>query len=369
MTMATKKMKIGIVGCGNISKTYFTNGPMFNDIEIVACADINMAAAEAKATEFKVKAMTVDELLKSPEVELVVNLTIPAVHAEINLKALNAGKHVHCEKPLAITLEDGKKIIELAQRKKLRVGCAPDTFLGAGLQTCRKIIDDGWIGKPVAGTAFMMGRVPEAWHPYPFFFYQVGAGPMFDLGPYYMTALVHLLGPVKAVSASTQASFPVRIAGCKEHFGKKIKVEVPTHCSGTLEFHNGAKITVVMSWECYKHNHSPIEIYGSEGSLLVPDPNGFGGPVKVFRPGSQDWSESVLTHSYAKNSRIIGAADIACAVKSGRPHRASGELAYHVLEIMHAFELSSKTRRHVELKSKCVQPAPLPTDLMEGMLD
>jgi predicted dehydrogenase len=174
---------------------------------------------------------------------------------------------------------------------------------------------------------------------------------------------------VKTVSASTQTSFPVRIAGCKEHFGKKIKVEVPTHCSGTLEFHSGAKITVVMSWECYKHNHSPIEIYGSEGSLMVPDPNTFGGPVKIFRPGNENWSESVLTHSYAKNSRIIGAADIACAVKSGRPHRASGELAYHVLEIMHSFELSSKSRKHIELKSRCAQPAPLPTNLMEGMLE
>ncbi|HCE42391.1 MAG TPA: oxidoreductase [Lentisphaeria bacterium] len=363
------KMKIGIIGCGNISKAYLSNGPSFNDIEIVACADINMDAAKAKAEEFKIKVMTVDELLKSPEIELVVNLTIPAAHAEINLRALNAGKHVHCEKPLAITLADGKKIIDLAKKKKLRVGCAPDTFLGAGLQTSRKIIDDGWIGKPLAGTAFMMGRGPEAWHPNPFFFYQTGAGPMFDLGPYYMTALVHLLGPVKTVSACTQASFPVRIAGCKEHFGAKIKVEVPTHCSGTLEFWNGAMITVVMSWECWKHAHSPIEIYGSEGSMMVPDPNGFGGPVKVYRPGNENWSETVLTHKYAKNSRIIGAADIAAAVKKGRPHRASGELAYHVLEIMHAFELSSKSRKHYVLKSKCDQPAPLPTDLMEGMLD
>ncbi|MFA6567678.1 MAG: Gfo/Idh/MocA family oxidoreductase, partial [Victivallales bacterium] len=329
--MAANKMKIGIIGCGSISGAYLGNGSSFNDIEIMACADINMAAAEAKAAEFKVRAMTVDELLKSPEIELVVNLTIPAAHAEINLRALNAGKHVYCEKPLAISLADGKKIIELAQKKKLRVGCAPDTFLGAGLQTCRKIIDDGWIGRPVAGTAFMMGTGPVG-HPNPFFFFQTGAGPMFDLGPYYMTALVHLLGPVKTVSACTQTSFPFRIATCKEHFGKKIRVDVPTHCSGTLEFHNGAMITVVMSWECCRHNHSPIEIYGTEGSLAVPDPNTFGGPVKIFRPGSEDWMESVLTHKYAKPSRIIGAADIAAAVKSGRAHRASGELACHVLE-------------------------------------
>jgi predicted dehydrogenase len=367
--MAAKKMRIGIIGCGNISQIYLTNGKTFNDIELVACADINMAAAQAKATEHNIKAMTVDELIKSPEIDMVINLTIPKAHAEINLKVLNAGKHVHCEKPLAISLEDGKKIVDLAKKKGLKVGCAPDTFLGAGLQTCRKIIDDGWIGKPFGGSAVMMGRGPEAWHPNPFFFYEKGGGPMFDIGPYYMTALVHLLGSVKSVCAYTKVTFPERVAGCKEHFGKKIKVEIPTHYSGSLEFHNGAIVNVMISFDVFKHGHSPIEIYGSEGSLMVPDPNSFGGPVKIFRAGSENWSESVLTHRYAKNSRIIGAADIACAVKSGRPHRASGDLAYHVLEIMHSFELSSKARKHIDLKSKCAQPAPLPTNLMEGMLD
>ncbi len=366
--MKNSKMKIGVIGCGNISNTYFNNAKIFGNIEIAACADMNMPAAEAKALEHGIKAMPVDEILKNDEIDLIVNLTIPKAHYEINMRALNAGKHVYCEKPLALTLEDARKSVELAKKKKLRLGCAPDTFLGAGLQTCRKIIDDNWIGMPISGSVAMIGRGPEGWHPNPFTFYQKGAGPMMDMGPYYMTALVHLLGPVKSVSAYVKKSFEERIAGCKEHFGEKIKVEVPTHYSGTLEFHNGALINVTISFEVYRHGHNPIEIYGTEGSLIVPDPNSFGGPVKIFRPGIENWSESVLTHRYSKNFRILGVADIASAVKENRPHRCSGELAYHVLEVMASFEEASKLKKQIQIKSKCERPAPMRGDAVEGIL-
>lgn len=368
--METKtKVGIGIIGCGNISQAYFKGASAFEVLKVVSCADINMEAAQAKAAENGCKAETVKDLLANKDVDLVINLTIPAVHAEVSLAALKAGKHVHSEKPLAVRLEDGRAVMDLARKKGLLVGCAPDTFMGAGLQTCRKIIDDGWIGRVVGGTAFMMSRGPESWHPNPFFFYQTGAGPMFDMGPYYMTALVHLLGPAKRVSAITSRAFEQRIATCKAHFGAMIPVEVPTHCSGSIEFHSGATVTVTISFDVHRHGHSPIELYGTEGSVKVPDPNTFGGPVEVFTHTNGDWQKQALSHPYADNMRGIGAADMAYAILGKHKHRASGDLAYHVLEIMHAFEKSSDSQRHVMIKSKPEQPAALPLGLISGRLD
>jgi predicted dehydrogenase len=369
--MAKKKTKIGvgIIGCGNIAQAYFNGAKTFKVLDIISCADINMSAARAKAAENGCKAQTVKALLANKDIDLVINLTIPAVHAEISRRILNAGKHVHCEKPLAVELEDGRDVLDLAKKKGLLVGCAPDTFMGAGLQTCRKIVDDGWIGRVTGGTAFMLSHGTESWHPNPAFFYQKGAGPMFDMGPYYMTALVHLLGPVKRVSGTASRAFEERTATCKEQFGKKIAVEVPTHYSGTLEFHSGAVITVTISFDVHAHGHSPLELYGTEGSLKVPDPNTFGGPVQLYTPSSGEWHTQALSHPYSANMRSIGAADLAYAILGKTKHRASGELAYHVLEIMHAFEKSSLTRRHVTIKSKPPQPAPLPLGLIEGDLE
>jgi predicted dehydrogenase len=364
-----QKTGIGIIGCGNICGAYFKGCAKFEAVEIVACADINMDAAKKAAEEHGVRAVTVDELLAMDEIDIVINLTIPAVHAEVSLKILEAGKHVHSEKPLAVSLEDGRTIMDTANAKGLRVGCAPDTFLGAGYQTCRKLIDDGKIGRPLAGTVFMLGRGPESWHPNPAFFYQEGAGPMFDIGPYYMTALVHLLGPVKQVSAVTTKGFEKRIAGCKEHLGEELPVEVPTHYSGTLVFASGAVVTVGISFDVHKHCHRPMEIYGADGSLLAPDPNTFGGPVSVFRPGDDDWQDATFTHGYEENSRGIGVADMAQALQGGRPHRCSGELAYHVLEIMHAYEKSSNEGKTINLESTCDQPAPFPLGMKVGVLD
>lgn len=364
------KVRVGIIGCGNISQAYFNGAGMFEVLEVVACSDINPEAAKAKAAENGCRAQSVDELLANPEVDLVINLTIPAVHAEVSLAALNAGKHVHCEKPLAVHLEDGKKVIDLAAAKGLLVGCAPDTFLGAGLQTARKMVDDGWIGRVLSGTAFLMSRGPESWHPNPAFFYEVGAGPMFDMGPYYITALVHLLGPVKELCAVTTRAFDERIATCKEQFGKLLPVSVPTHSSGTLVFHSGAVVTVTISFDVHQHGHSPLELYGTEGSLKVPDPNTFDGPLEVWTPTTKAWTPQALAFPYSENSRSIGAADMAYAILSGgtRRHRTSGALAYHALEVMHAFEKSSKLGQRVGIESKPDQPEPLPLGLIKGRL-
>ena len=364
------KVRVGIIGCGNISQAYFNGAKLFEVLEVVACADLNPEAAKAKAEENGCVAQTADELLANPNVDLVINLTIPAVHAEVSLAALKAGKHVHCEKPLAVHLEDAKRVLDLAGEKGLLVGCAPDTYLGAGLQTARKMVDDGWIGKVLSGTAFMMSRGPESWHPNPAFFYQVGGGPMLDIGPYYITALVHLLGPVKEVSGVTVRAFEERIATSKEQFGKLLPVSVPTHCSGTLVFHSGAVVTVTISFDVHRHGHSPIELYGSEGSLKVPDPNTFGGPLEVWTPTTGEWRNQALSFPYSENSRSIGAADMAYAILGGgkRRHRSSGALAYHVLEVMHAFEKSSDLKKYISIESKPPQPEQLPLGLIKGRL-
>ncbi len=364
-----RKTKVGMIGCGKISDAYFKGVAMFDNVEISACADLYPEIAQAKAEQHTVKAMTVDELLADPEIEIVLNLTVPQAHAEIALAALEAGKHVHVEKPLAVDLESGKKMVETAGQKHLLLGSAPDTFLGAGHQTTRKLIDDGWIGTPVSGTAFMMGPGHEKWHPNPGFYYLVGGGPMFDMGPYYLTALVNLLGPVKTVSAKTARTFDTRTATCKERYGEILPVEVPTHQTGVVEFQSGALITMTMSFDVQGHGHEPLEIYGTEGTLQVPDPNTFGKSIRLRRAGSKEWTEIPYSHIYHENSRGIGVADMAAAVQSGRLHRCHGDLACHVLEVMSAFEQSSNSGRSIEMTTSCQQPAPLPMGLIHGEID
>lgn len=360
--------KVGIIGCGAISGIYFQAGRTFEMLDIVACADLIRERAEAKAKEFGCKAVTVEELLADPEIEIVLNLTIPNAHASIAQAAVEAGKSVHNEKPLTITREEGRKLLATAKEKGVRVGCAPDTFMGAGIQTCRKLIDDGVIGEPIAATAFMMCHGHEGWHPDPEFYYKVGGGPMFDMGPYYLTALVNLIGPVKRVSGSTRITFPERVIGSEPKKGQVIKVDVPTHVAGLMEFANGAIGTIITSFDVWAAELPRIEIYGTKGTLSVPDPNGFGGPVRVFLP-QEGWKEVSLTHGYEENSRGIGVADMAYALRSGRKHRASGELAYHVLDIMHAFHDASDQGKRVDLESTCERPAALPVGLKPGTLD
>jgi predicted dehydrogenase len=353
--------RVGMIGCGNISGIYLTNCRKLPGLALVACADLDMARARAKAAEHGVRAATVDELLADPDIDLVINLTIPAVHAQVSQAALAAGKHVYTEKPLATRRVDGAATLALAREKGLRVGSAPDTFLGGGLQTCRKLLDDGAIGEPVAAVAFMTGHGPEGWHPDPEFFYKPGAGPMFDMGPYYLTALISLLGPISRVTGSARISFPERTIGSGPKQGRKIAVETPTHVAGLLDFAGGAVATLITSFDVWAANLPRIEIYGSEGSLSVPDPNTFGGPVRIRLAKDNEWRDVPLSHGFAENSRGLGVADMASAIREGRPHRASGELAYHVLDVMAAFEEASAAGRHVVINSGPPRVAALPT--------
>ncbi|HUS16773.1 MAG TPA: Gfo/Idh/MocA family oxidoreductase, partial [Chloroflexia bacterium] len=274
--------------------------------------------------------------------------------------ALEAGKSVYNEKPLAITRADGGRLLDVAAARGLRVGAAPDTFMGAGLQTCRKLIDDGVIGRPVAATAFMLGHGPEAWHPDPDFFYQPGAGPLFDMGPYYLTALTTILGPVRRVTSSAQISFPERVIGSREKRGQTITVRTPTHVASVLDFAAGAVGTLVTSFDVWAHEVPRIEIYGSNGTLSLPDPNTFGGPVRVRTAQDTAWREVDLAFGYAGNSRGVGLADMAAGLRTGRAHRASGALAYHVLDIMHASLEASEQGRHIELTSGVPRPDAMP---------
>jgi predicted dehydrogenase len=365
-----QSVKVGVVGCGNISPIYLKNSKRFEVFDVVACADLILERAESRAEEYDVpRVCTTEELLADPEIEIVLNITTPQSHAEVGLAALEAGKSVYNEKPLAIRREDGRAMVDLAEANGLRVGGAPDTFLGGGIQTCRKLIEDGWIGEPIAATAFMTNHGHESWHPDPEFYYKVGGGPMFDMGPYYLTALVNLVGPVRRVTGSARITFPERTITSEPKYGSVIDVEVPTHVAGVLDFSSGAVGTIITTFDVWGAQLPRIEIYGSEGSLSVPDPNTFGGPVRILRAGSREWSEVPLAYGYADNSRGLGLADMAAALRSGRPHRANGQLTYHVLDLMHAFHDASREGCHVEVASTCERPSLLPLGLRDGQVE
>lgn len=362
------KVKVGIVGCGNISGIYFENlTNLFTNVEVYACSDLDEEKAKSAAEKYGINnILSTEELLECEDIQIVLNLTTPKTHYEICKKALLAGKHVYVEKPLSLNVEQSKELLTIAKEKNLMVGCAPDTFLGGGIQTCRKLIDDGFIGKPIAATAFMTCHGHENWHPDPEFYYELGGGPMFDMGPYYLTALVSLLGEAKTVCGMTKISFPQRTITSSKKFGKKIDVEVPTHVAGNILFQNGVIATMITSFDIWSSTLPRIEIYGSLGTLIVPDPNSFGGPVLLRTAHGDEFKEIPLTHIYSENSRGIGVSDMAnCILEKGTP-RASGELANHVLEIMHAFHESSDTLRYVELTTTCNQPEPLPLGLTKG---
>jgi predicted dehydrogenase len=365
-----EKVGIGIIGCGVISGAYLKAARGFPILDVRAVADMNHAAAEARAAEFGVPAKRVEALLADPSIEIVVNLTIPNAHVEVGLKAIAAGKHVHSEKPLGTSLEEARKLVAAAREKGLRVGSAPDTFLGGAQQTCRKLVDEGAIGTPIGGTAIFGTAGHERWHPAPAFYYQKGGGPMLDMGPYYITALVNLLGPVRRVAGMATRLRPERVITSQPLAGTHIPVEVATHVAGTMEFWSGAVITILMSFDVPRHDHRPIELYGSDAAMLVPDPNWFGGEIKLANAAAANWRAAITEHAYANgNFRIIGVADMAHAIRSGRPHRASGDLAFHVLEVMEAFQKSSDAGSHVAIESRPERPAMLPVDLTPGQLD
>jgi len=357
-----KPVSVGVIGCGNISGAYMRMLGTLPTVQIVACADLRREAAAAMAQQWQIpQVLGVDELLAVPEIEIVLDLTIPAAHGEVALAALAAGKSVYNEKPLALTRSEGRQMLALATEKGLRVGGAPDTFLGGGLQTCRELIDAGAIGTPVAATAFMMSRGHEHWHPNPAFYYQKGGGPMFDMGPYYLTALVSLLGPVARVSGATRITRPQRTITSKPLYGQVVDVEVPTHVAGLLDFAAGPIGTLITTFDVQASTLPWIEIYGTAGTLAAPDPNTFGGPVRLRLAGENEWREIPVIRPYVENSRGLGLADMAEAMRTGRPHRANGDLAYHVLDIMHAIHDASNGGQHVRMESTCARPEPMPT--------
>ncbi|MBW6422016.1 Gfo/Idh/MocA family oxidoreductase [Rhizobium sp. XQZ8] len=364
-----EKVGIGIIGCGNISGAYLkAMTEFFPILDIRGVADLNREIAEAKAAEFNLTARTIDELLADPKVEIILNLTIPKAHVAVGLQALAAGKHTYSEKPLGINFAEGKKLAEAAKAKGLRIGAAPDTFFGGGHQTARALIDQGVIGIPVGGTATFMNPGHERWHPNPDFYYEVGGGPMLDMGPYYITDLVNLLGPVSQVAGFATIPRKERLITSEPRNGQKIPVHIPTHVAGVMAFANGAVVQIAMSFDVAGHKHVPIEVYGTEGTLLVPDPNRFGGPVDYLKKGGQ-FEDQPVTAPYADgNFRSIGVADMAYAIRSNRPHRANGHLALHVLEVMEAFHTAADEGRTVKITTATERPAPLSDSLVDGKL-
>lgn len=354
--------KVGIIGTGAISAAYFKGLALYPDlIEVTACADLRRAAAESRAAEFRVpRVLEVDELIADPDIEIVINLTIPAAHAPLNQRILAAGKHAYCEKPFGVNREEGLATIRLAREMGLRVGCAPDTVLGKGVQTCRKLIDDGAIGRPTAASAFCCGRGHEHWHPAPDFYYQSGGGPLFDMGPYYLHTLVTLLGPAQSVTAMTGRAFGERVASSKGNEGRVIPVETETHLSGLIRFTGGVVATTTFSFDCMGGARLPrIEIYGTEGTLAVPDPNRFDDAVALSRLNGSGFEPVEHIHRH-EALRGTGVADMAAAIREDRPHRCSGDLAMHVLDMMCAFTNREPGTMGESLTTTCAQPVMMP---------
>ena len=364
-------VRIGVIGCGAISKAYLKHAQPFAILDIAACADLDHERAEQRAQEFGVpRACSVDQLLADHSIDLVLNLTVPQAHAPIALRAIEAGKHVYSEKPFAVTPKEGRRVLDAAAAKGVRVGNAPDTFFGAGHQTARRLVDQGVIGRPVAATAFMMSPGVENWHPNAKFFYEPGGGPLFDMGPYYITDLLQLLGPMTKVCGSTAIAIPQRVIPSPSGAGPGTTIEVhtPDHVTGSISFANGCIATLVMSFAVVHADLWPLTVFGTNGTLRVPDPNGFDGSVFLRLPDDEDWQE-VPTDHRTGYGRAVGLADMAHAIRSGRPHRASGDLAFVVLEAMQGLLDSGHLGHSIELTAKSVRPTALPTNLPEGYLD
>ncbi len=357
-------VRAAVVGCGNISGTYFSNLSRLENVRVIACSDLVMARAQQQADKFQVPgARRYADLLEDPEIEMIINLTVPTAHAEVSLAALRAGKSLYSEKPLATRRKDGRRILREAAKRNLLVGCAPDTFLGGGFQTARKILDEGTIGRPIAASAAMLSRGPEHWHPDPAFFYKKGGGPLLDIGPYYLTALVMLFGPVRRVAGLGKISHPYRTILSEPKKGKQVKVKTPTHIDALLDFSEGISVTLTTSFDIWEAHPPSFQIHGTQGTLRLPDPNTFGGPLFLQKEIQDEPEEILLESKNIDNCRGIGVADMANAIRNGGRHRANGEMAYHVLEIMHAILDSSAKGRHIDLKSSCARPALLDQEI------
>lgn len=362
-------LRVGIIGCGNISTTYLSLAPLFAGYRITAVADINMDSARTQAAAFDVQAMAVDDLLDAPDVDLVINLTIPAAHFDVSKAILQAGKHVYSEKPFVLTVAQAQELTNLAHAKSLRIGSAPDTFLGASHQLGRTLIDTGAIGQVTSGTAVVMSAGMEDWHPNPDFFFQKGGGPVLDLGPYYICNLVQMLGPVSQVTSMTGMAQMTRKIGTGPRAGEAVAVETPTTIHAVMKFESGAIITLLSSWDVLSNTHPIIELYGTDGTMTLPDPNFFGGEVTVASgrdaPEVMAWDHpfdvSDPTSSQA-NYRGAGLADMAQAIASKRPHRCNETFATHVIDVMTAILEAGETGEVVTLSTRCDRPAPLGPD-------
>lgn len=378
------ELGVGIIGCGVISSIYMQNMPMFAGVKLVACADMRPEVAQAQAAKHGIEALTPDALLARDDIGIVVNLTVPNAHFAVSHAALTAGKHVFTEKPLTTSVADGRRLVAEADARGLKLGCAPDTFLGAGGRLARRMIDEGRVGRVLAGSATLLSHGMEHWHPDPEFFFKPGGGPVLDLGPYYLAALVNLLGPIARVQAVGQKGFATRtITAPGPRTGQSIAVDTPTTLMALLEFGQGAQVMFTMSWDVWKHGHPAIELYGTEGSLRVPDPNFFGGAVETtvrdgeWRAHAADampygrpnyrgpaWPESRPSQA---NFRCLGLAELASAALHGTPHRASGRLALHALEAMHGILTAAETGQAVAVETQVDRPPALPDDVARGL--
>jgi predicted dehydrogenase len=341
-------LRIGLIGCGNISGEYMQTLSGGTLARVTACADKDKSRAQAFASQYGIPALSPESLIAHPEIDLILNLTPPLAHYAVSLAALQAGKHVYSEKPLALTFEQGKILLETAQQNGVTLACAPDTFLGRGIQTCRAALDAGQISEPVAASAFMTCHGHEDWHPAPDFYYQPGGGPLFDMGPYYLTALVHLLGSIRRVTAFARASFPTRTVTSIPNETRTLDVNVNTHYTASLEFTSGALATLVMSFDLWQASLPHLEIYGSAGTLSCPDPNTFDGIVRVTNPQGQS-AELPLVED-AATGRGAGLLGVAASLQNGDQPQTSAELALHILETMTAIEESAQSGQAVELK-------------------
>ncbi|MBB3646209.1 putative dehydrogenase [Rhizobium sp. BK619] len=375
----TRELGVGIIGCGNISTTYFSLAPLFKGLKVLACADINVEAAEARAKEYGVKAQMIDALLANDEIDVVVNLTIPDAHFRVSKSILEAGKHVYSEKPLVLSLEEGEELRRIAREKNLAVGCAPDTFLGGAHQLARKFIDDGGIGRVTSGACYVMSPGMEMWHPNPDFFFLPGGGPILDLGPYYIANLINLIGPVKRVGAMTSMASPTRTITSEPRNGEIIPVKTPTTIQALLEFVSGATVTLSASWDVWSHRHANMEVYGTDGSLYVPDPNFFGGTVEASGRDKDIKPLDAWEHPFGKinqenpngsraNYRTAGLADMVMSLIEGRDARCSLDRTLHGVDVMTSILKSGEEGRFIDLTTTCTQPAALGIEEAQALL-
>ncbi|MBQ6240934.1 MAG: Gfo/Idh/MocA family oxidoreductase [Firmicutes bacterium] len=394
-------VKIAMIGCGDISGIYLKNLTWtFKEVELVGVCDLRPERAE-RAADYVKNAIQegagaplpkiykdMYEAFRDPEVQVILNLTRPAEHFDVSKNALLAGKSVYSEKPLGISMEEGNELVELAVKNGLHLGGAPDTFMGAGIQTCRRLIDDGYIGDVIGANVSMICRGHETWHPDPEFYYKAGGGPMLDMGPYYVTALVNLLGEAKALTGMTKRSFPQRLITSKPHSGETIDVDVDTYLAGNILFANGAIASIFTTFDVYYTQQAHFEVYGTKGTLAVPDPNTFGGPVLLYRPEDFEAGPTVdpalrkivfdpytkfrqipLMFDYRENSRALGLADMCKSIETGRAWRADFHQQLHVLEIMTGFSKASESGKVLELQTHYTRPEIMKNNALHGVLD